>query len=139
MLTLHKKDNKENRVGILLPLLALLLTFGGAAASFVLVLTAGKQNHSFWLRAIFLAWVLLPFLEMFVIFLISRRWNWAARKTICWLVLFLSAGSLFVYAELQGIWGTRPAAVFLVTPFFTLAALSLIGLGLSSHYGRKND
>jgi hypothetical protein len=139
MLTFHKNDIKENGAGVLLPLFALLLTFGGAAASFVLVLTAGKQNHSFLLRAIFLAWVLLPFLEMFVIFLISRSWDWTARKTICWLVLFLSAGSLFAYTELQGIWGTRPAAVFLVTPFLSLAALSLIGLGLSNHHGRKNE
>jgi hypothetical protein len=133
MLTVYTKGNTQKIADLLLPLLALVMVFGCAAGSFILVLTAGKQNHSFLLRAIFLVWVLLPFVAMVVVFLISGQWARAARKNACWLIFLLSLGSLFAYMKLQGVAGTRPAVIFMVIPVLSSALLVFISLSLAKN------
>jgi hypothetical protein len=122
-----------------LPLLALLIVFAGTAISGVLVLTAGRRNHSIFLRVIFLVWVLLPFISMVVVFLISGQWVLSSQRRACWLVLVLSVCSLFAYIDLPGIAGTRPALVFLVTPAVTDIILILTAISLSKNkFSRDN-
>jgi hypothetical protein len=116
-----------------LPLLALLIAFAGAAVSGVLVLTAGHLDHSIFLRLIFLVWVLLPFISMVVVFLISNQWMASSRVRACWLVLILSVCSLFGYIDLPGVAGTRPALIFLVIPPLTCIILFLTAMSLSKN------
>jgi hypothetical protein len=138
MLTIYTKGNTQRIADVLLPLIALLTVFGCAAGSFILVLTAGKQDHSFLLRAIFLIWVLLPFVAMVVVFLVSAQWARAARKNACWLIFLLSLGSLLAYMELQGIAGTRPAVTFLVIPVLSSLLLVFISRSLSKNKNRPD-
>jgi hypothetical protein len=139
MLTIYSKRNTQKIADVLLPLLALVMVFACAAGSLVLVLTAGKQNHSFLLRALFLVWVLLPFIAMVVVFLVSHEWVNAARKNVCWLIFLLSLGSLLAYLELQGIAGTRPAVIFLVIPVLSSSVLVLTALSLSKNKNRPGE
>jgi hypothetical protein len=136
MLTIYRKGNAQKIADVLLPLLAMVMVFGCAAGSFILVLTAGRQSHSFLLRALFLVWVLMPFMAMVVVFLVSNQWVRADRKSVCWLISLLSLGSLLAYMELQGIAGTRPAVIFLVIPVLSSAVLVFTALSLSKNKNR---
>jgi len=112
-------------------LTALILVFSGAAGSFVATLVAGHHNHSLVLVAFFYIWVLSPFIGMIVAFLISRRWPPAVRVRLCWLICLLAAASTLGYFLLPGIFGTRPAFVFLVIPLLNWVLLGVMYFSFS--------
>ncbi|HLY71893.1 MAG TPA: hypothetical protein VKR53_19300 [Puia sp.] len=133
MLTIYSRGNTQKTADVLLPLFAMVMVFGCAAGSFILVFTAGKQSHSFLLRALFAVWVLMPYISMVVVFLVSRLWTHGDRKNLCRLISFLALGSLLAYMKLQGIAGTRPAFIFLVVPVLSAALLVCSVLALSKN------
>ncbi len=96
---------------------ALVALVAGAAGSVGLTLLAGRRNKSQILIALFVIWVVSPFIGLIVANGVSMRCSLATRSTLYSLMLVTTVGSLGFYAGL--VWGPpRPkqASVFLIVP-----------------------
>lgn len=103
---------------------ALIALVVGAAGSLALMLPAG--HPPLLLRALFIGWVLSPFVGLAVAFIASKRRSVPARATLYGVTLVIALGSLASYAGMIPMPpGSRPAFVFLVTPFGSWLLLAI--------------
>ena len=108
---------------------AAIAVVAGAVGSVALMLYAGHRNPSSVLMAMFVAWVLAPFMALGWANMISRRWSVPARAALYTGSLLLTAASLTIYGMVAlGPPRARPAFFFLVVP---LASLLLIATTVS--------
>lgn len=101
-----------------LRIIALIVLISGTVGSLYFVIKAGRNNNSVLLRALFVFWVVSPFVAFVVTDIISKHWSYLARKTLCWLILSVTLCSLGFYSgviKLQ----TKPAFIFLVVPLIS--------------------
>ena len=78
---------------------ALIAVLAGALGSAGLPLYAGRHNHSRILPALFTLWVLSPFMALLVASVVSKRWSFPTRAALYTVMLFLTLGSLALYAD----------------------------------------
>jgi len=98
----------------------------GALGSLDLTFRAGHRNHSLLLMALFVIWVLAPFVALISAGMVARRWAVPTQATLYSLMLLLAVGSLASYgAVVLGPPRAKPAFVFLVVP---LASWLLIAI-----------
>lgn len=114
--------------------LAVIAVLVGAVGSLVRVLYVGRQNNSFFLIALFVGWVLSPFVAMLAGNVIAKRWSASARVTLYYLMLFIPLGSLVVYSGVLSPPGTKGAFVFLVVP---LVSWLLMGIAILVNFVRS--
>ncbi len=120
-------EKTQNKPTSILRTLAVIAVLGGAAGSLARVLYVGQQNDSFLLIALFVGWVLSPFVAMTAGNVIANRWSAPARVTLYYLMIFISLGSLVVYSGFLSPPGTKGAFVFLVVP---LVSWLLMGIAM---------
>jgi hypothetical protein len=95
---------------------ALVAAMLGAVGSVALTLRAGRSTPRL-LLAVFVLWVLAPFVALAWATVVSPRWAGVTRATLYCLTLVLTLGSLAIYGELvKRPAGSANAFMFVVTP-----------------------
>lgn len=108
----------ESRPLRLLRVVALIAVVVGAAGSVGLMLWVGRRNPSYLLLALFVIWVLSPFVALVAADILSKRWPISMRATLYGVMLVLALGSLAIYRDIASKPLTpKPAFWFLVVPF----------------------
>src|SRR4249919_3652953 len=102
-------DSKTIQGPRLLRGIALIVIFIAATSSVWLTLYMGRKNSSILLIALFVIWVLSPFVALFVADRISKSWNFATRAILYVLMFFVSAVSLAAYSGVLHVPDTKPA------------------------------
>jgi hypothetical protein len=110
-----------------LRLLALVVVVLGAAGSILLMLQAGSRQPSIVLIALFVLWVLSPFVALGWAAAMSGRWEARVRGALYLVIGLVTACSLAMYDGMIPMpAGARPAAVFLVVPFASWAFFAVL-------------
>jgi hypothetical protein len=105
---------------------ALVVLFTGVVGSFSLVLYNGRNNKSILLIALFVAWVLSPFIGLLIADKISKGWTDITRKTLYIIMIVLTLVSLLSYSGILSPAGTKTAFVFLVIPLISWVVISIL-------------
>jgi hypothetical protein len=105
---------------------ALVVLFTGVVGSFCLVLYNGRNNKSILLIALFVAWVLSPFIGLLIADKISKGWTDITRKTLYIIMIVLTLVSLLSYSGILSPAGTKTAFVFLVIPLISWVVISIL-------------
>jgi hypothetical protein len=96
---------------------ALIAALTGAAGSVGLTLRAGHRNSSRLLIALFVLWVLSPFMALIWAHVVSKRWSVLTRATLYTVMLVLTLSSLAIYGYVAlGPPRPKTAFVFVVVP-----------------------
>ena len=119
-----KSELAGNRKLKLLGTIALVVVMVGAVGSLDLMLSAGRHNPSILLVALFVTWVLSPFIALAIANLISKRWSITARVTLYIMTIVLTFGSLVLYGGALAI-GTKPAFKYLLVPLLSWILMSI--------------
>jgi hypothetical protein len=94
--------------------------------SISLVLYKGRNNESVLLIALFVAWVLSPFIALLMADKVSKRWTDFTRKTLYILMLALTILSLLSYSGVLSPTETKTAFVFLVVPLISWVLIVIL-------------
>ena len=105
---------------------ALTVVLLGAVGSLYFMFNVGNNQKSVLLLALFTAWVLSPFVGLFVATKISNRWTVVTRSSLYLLMIVLSIGSLVAYSGALTPSGTKPAFIFLVIPFVSWLLIVIV-------------
>ena len=129
LITLLIKASMKKLLSLsLLRIVALVAAFGGIIGSISFVLYNGRHNKSILLIALFVAWVLSPFIGLLIADKDSKGWTDIARKTLYIIMLVLSMVSLLSYSGVLSPAGTKTAFVFLITPLISWVVISILVL-----------
>ncbi len=90
--------DKKNIQSKFLGTTALIVALVGAVGSLYFMFSAGREQKSIILLGLFTAWVLSPFVGLFISNKISNRWTAPARALLYWLIIVLTIGSLVAYS-----------------------------------------
>jgi len=71
----------------------------GAAGSVALMLYAGRANQHILVTVLFVFWVLAPFLTLAWADRTSVRWSVVTQRTLHWVTLVITVGSLAIYVD----------------------------------------
>ena len=114
----------------------------GAAGSVGLMLRAGQRTPRL-LLAVFLIWVLTPFVSLVWANWVSKRWSVPTRATLYTVTLVVALGSLVVYGDdALGHRRAQAAFVYVVVPPASslLIAIALpIAVFMSGRRSRRRD
>ena len=120
-----KKNSNQSFLGAI----ALIVALVGAVGSLYFMFNAGRKQNSIILLALFTAWVLSPFVGLFISNKISSRWTVPARASLYWLMIILAIGSLVAYSGAFNTPQTKNAFIFLIFPlvsWFLIVVVFLI-------------
>jgi hypothetical protein len=110
----------------LLRIIALFVLAVGALASLYFTLHAGHNNKSVLLVALFVVWVLSPFVALIAAHPIYRLRPPVIRGTLYCLMLVVTLGSLVGYSGALTPAGAKPAGVFLVVPLLSWLLMAIV-------------
>ena len=110
----------------LIQTISLVIVLVGIVASLVLVLYNGRNNKSVLLIALFVGWVLSPFIALLITHKVSKRWTDFARKILYSLMLMITIFSLLGYSGMLIPAGTKTAFVFLVVPLISWVLIAVL-------------
>jgi hypothetical protein len=121
---------------------ALIAALAGAVGSVGLLLHAGQRSPRL-LLALFVVWVLSPFLAFIWADAVSKRWAVPTRVTLYCAVLMVTLGSLAVYGDdARGHRRAQAAFVYvIVPPASTLLTVIAVGMAslMSGRLSRRDD
>jgi phosphate/sulfate permease len=107
---------------------AFIAALAGAVGAVALTLRAGRHNNSRFLVALFVIWVLSPFIALLLAAAISKSWSVLTRATLYSVTLITTLASLAIYRDnVLRPPKSKAAAVFLVVP---LASWLLIAIAV---------
>ena len=121
-----KKINSQNFQHTIV----LIVIWLGAISSFYFVMRASSNNSSILLRALFVIWVLSPFVAFFTANSNFKFRPSLRRKSVYWMIVIVVVGSLIAYSGIFKTPKTKNAFIFLIVPL--LSWLLLIGTILIS-------
>ncbi len=127
----EKKNSNQGFLGTIAVIVALV----GAVGSLYFMFSAGRKQNSIILLALFTAWVLSPFVGLFISNKISSRWTVPARASLYWLMIILTIGSLVAYSGAFNTPETKNAFIFLIFPlisWFLIVIVFLIARKISN-------
>ncbi len=110
----------------LIQIISLVIVLVGVVASLVLVLYNGRNNKSVILNALFVGWVLSPFIALLLTHKVSKRWTDFARKKLYYLMLVITIFSLLGYSGVLIPAGTKTTFVFLVVPLISWVLIAVL-------------
>ena len=87
-----------------------------AAGSLVFTFNAGRNNDSILLVALFVVWILSPFAALLLANTKVKLGPDHVKRTIYWLMIVLSIGSLVAYSRIIHFPGTSAGFIFVVGP-----------------------
>ncbi len=111
----------------------------GSIGSLYFMFKAGSNQKSIILIGLFTAWVLSPFVGLFIANKITSIWSVITAQLLYWLMLGLSIISIIAYSGLVRIPDTKPAFIFLVFPFVSWLAILSIFLIARQHKQKKSN
>ena len=117
---------------------ALIALLFGALGSLYFVINAGRNNSSILLPALFVIWVLSPFIAFLIANSISKGWSFLTRKIIYWLMLIVTVGSLIIYSAFNTP-GTKRTFIFLVVPLISWLLIIIVILVTRRLSRRKTE
>ena len=126
-----KKTSNQN----FLRTTALIVALVGAVGSLYFMFSAGREQKSIILLGLFTAWVLSPYVGLFISNKISNRWTVPARRLLYWFIIVLTIGSLVTYSGAFNTPETKNAFVFLIFPmilWFLIVTVFLIAIKISN-------
>ncbi|MEO6229890.1 MAG: hypothetical protein ABIP10_07170 [Ferruginibacter sp.] len=129
-MTDKKKSNKS-----FLGIISLIVALVGAVGSLYFMFSASRKQNSIILLALFTAWVLSPFVGLFISNKISNHWTVPARASLYWLMIILTIGSLVAYSGAFNAPETKNAFIFLIFPlisWFLIVIVFLIAREISN-------
>jgi FtsH-binding integral membrane protein len=129
------EKNKFNQN--LLRTMALTILLVGSIGSLYFMFNAGSNQKSIVLLGLFTAWVLSPFVGLFVANRIFTHWAVTTRQLIYWLMVALTIVSLIAYSGALTPSNTKPAFIFLVIPFLSWLVI-LTALLVAKRLSRKD-
>ena len=110
-------------------LAATVITSVAAAGSFVLMLRAGRLQHSLILMLLYTIWVLSPFGALVTLGIASGRWPRVRRSAVDATKLLVGIASLVVYsAEVFGYLRLKAGFTFLVVPLLSWLVIAVLVL-----------
>ena len=110
----------------------------GTIGSLYFMFTAGSHQKSIVLLVLFTAWVLSPFLGLFVVNRLSKPLSAKIHTLIYWTTVLVSVASLTIYSGALPSSQTKPAFNFLVVPFLSwLVLLTLFFIVKRQHLKQK--
>lgn len=118
----NKQASSQNFIRIV----ALIIVVVGAIGSLYFMVMAGRHQKSILLIFLFTAWVLSPYVALFLADKIAGRWSASARTILYWFMIVLTIGSLIAYGGAFSIPHTKPAAIFLIVPFISWLLISIV-------------
>lgn len=105
---------------------ALIAVLAGACGSVGFTLYAGRHNQSRFLVALFVTWVLSPFVAL-LLAAVSKRWSPRTRAVLHSLMLVLPLASVAIYADVAlGHPRSKPAFAFLVVPLASWLLIAIV-------------
>ena len=110
-----KKTSSQN----FLRTTALIVALVGAVGSLYFMFSASRKQNSIILLGLFTAWVLSPFVGLFISNKISNRWTVTARSLLYWLMIVLTISSLVAYSGAFNTPHTKNAFIFLIVPLIS--------------------
>ncbi len=110
-----KKTSNQN----FLRTTALIVALVGAVGSLYFMFNAGREQKSIILLGLFTAWVLSPFVGLFISNKISNRWTVVARALLYWFIIVLTIVSLVSYSGAFNTPETKNAFIFLIFPMIS--------------------
>jgi hypothetical protein len=130
-------NNKTSRQNILRTT-ALTTLLVGTIGSLYFMFNAGSNQKSIVLIGLFTAWVLSPFIGLFVADRLSKHRSDKIHSLNYWTMLILSVASLTVYSGALTPSQTRPAFNFLVVPLLSwLTILAILFISKRQHLKQK--
>ncbi len=111
----EKKTSNQNA----LRTTALIVALVGAVGSLYFMFRAGREQKSIILLGLFTAWVLSPYIGLFISNKISNRWKVPARRLLYWLIIVLTISSLVAYSGAFNTPETKNAFIFLIFPMIS--------------------
>ena len=102
-----------------LRIIALIILLSGAVASLIFMFNAGRNQRSILLIVLFTAWVLSPYMTLFIADMIFKRWLTLTRKALYFLSIFVTFGSVISYSGALDSPNTKTAFKFLVVPLIS--------------------
>ena len=107
----------------LIRVITIIILLIGAVLSAILTIKAGHKNASVVLPALFLIWVLSPFV---VLLFVSFRYKHSSHSSIRYtLMILLSVISVIAYTGMLNPIDAKPASVFLFTPLISWVLIIL--------------
>ncbi len=111
--------DKKNSNQSFLRTTALIVALVGAVGSLYFMFGASRKQNSIVLLGLFTAWVLSPFVGLFISNKISKRWTVTTRSLLYWLIIVLTIGSLVAYSGAFNTPQTKNAFIFLIVPLIS--------------------
>lgn len=111
--------DKNNSNQSILRTTALIFGLVGAVGSLYFMFSAGRKQNSIILPALFTAWVLSPFVGLFISNKISNRWTVPTRTLLYWLMIAMTIGSLVAYSGAFNTPETKNAFIFIIFPIIS--------------------
>ena len=110
----------------------------GTIGSLYFMFTAGSHQKSIVLLVLFTAWVLSPFIGLFVANQLSKPLSAKIHTLIYWTIVLVSVASLTIYSGALPSSQTKPAFNFLVVPFLSwLVLLTVFFIVKRQHLKQK--
>lgn len=117
---------------------ALIVALVGAVGSLYFMFSASRKQNSIVLLGLFTAWVLSPFVGIFISNKISKRWTVTARSLLYWLIIVLTIGSLVAYSGAFNTPQTKNAFIFLIVPLISWILL-IVAVLTARRLSRKTN
>lgn len=130
----EKKSSNQNFLGTA----ALIVALAGAVGSLYFMFSAGRKQNSIILLGLFTAWVLSPFIGLFISSKISKRWTVTTRSLLYWLIIVLTIGSLVAYSGAFNTPQTKNAFIFLIVPLISWILL-IVAVLTARRLSRKTN
>jgi len=105
---------------------SLILVSVGAVGSLYFMFNASRNQKSILLITLFTAWILSPFVGLFLTDKFSNRWTATARASLYWLMIILTIGSLVAYSGAFNTPNTKNAFVFLIVPLISWLLMTIV-------------
>ncbi|MEO6329065.1 MAG: hypothetical protein ABIO55_09040 [Ginsengibacter sp.] len=117
---------------------ALIVALVGAVGSLYFMFSASRKQNSIILLGLFTAWVLSPFIGLFISSKISKRWTVTTRSLLYWLIIVLTIGSLVAYSGAFNTPQTKNAFIFLIVPLISWILL-IVAVLTARRLSRKTN
>jgi len=109
-------------------IVALLSILIGAIDSLVLTLHAGNRNKSIFLPALFVLWVLSPYVALMAATLKLNRHSITSRIVLYVTTIIISLCSLLGYSGILNLPNAKHAAIFLITPLVSWIIIIIVSI-----------
>ena len=123
----------------LLRTVALTILLVGTTGSLYFMFRIGSNQKSILLLGLFTAWVLSPFIGLFLLNKSSRKWTDNMQSRFHWLIISLAVISLTAYSGILIPQQTKAAFIFLLIPFISWIAIFIVFFVSRRHSSNRNN